>query len=55
VTLNGLRILRAEDAKYLGLQLDRRLNWKKHMLTEKRKAKSENNLNEIILVIEISS
>jgi len=30
VTLNGLRISQAEDAKYLGLHLDRKLDWKKH-------------------------
>jgi len=30
VTLNRLRIPRAEGAKYLELHLDRRLNWKKH-------------------------
>jgi len=31
--LNGLRISRAKDARYLGLRLDRRLNWKKRILT----------------------
>jgi len=29
VTLNGQRILQADEAKYLGIHLDRRLNWKK--------------------------
>jgi len=29
VTLNGQRIPQAEDAKYLGVYLDHRLNWKK--------------------------
>jgi len=32
VTLNGLKIPRAEDAKYF----DRRLNWKKHIFTERK-------------------
>ncbi|KAH0945700.1 hypothetical protein HN011_003591 [Eciton burchellii] len=36
VILNGLRIRQAEDAKYLELHLDRRLNWKKHMLTKQK-------------------
>jgi len=31
VTLNGQRIPQAEDAKYLGLHLDRRLNWRKYI------------------------
>jgi len=35
VTLNSLRISQAEDAKYLGLHLDRRLNWRKHMFTKR--------------------
>jgi len=37
VTLNSQRIPQAEDAKYLGLYLDRRLtgkNWKKHIFTK---------------------
>jgi len=37
-TLDGLRIPQAEDARYLGLHLDRRLNWKGH-------SPSENNLD----------
>jgi len=35
-TLNGLRILQAEDARYLGLHLDRRLNWRKHIFTKRK-------------------
>jgi hypothetical protein len=31
VILNGLRIPQAEDIKYLGLHLDRKLHWKKHI------------------------
>jgi hypothetical protein len=30
VTVNSLRIPQAEDARYLGLHVDRKLNWKKH-------------------------
>jgi len=36
VTLNGLKTSQAEDAKYLGLHLDRRLNWRKRMFTKRR-------------------
>jgi len=36
VTLNGLKIPQAEDAKYLGLYLDRRLNWRKHTFTKRK-------------------
>jgi len=36
VTLNGLRIPQAEDAKYLGLYLDCRLNWEKRILTKRK-------------------
>jgi len=36
VTLNGLKIPQAEDAKYLGLQLDRRVNWRKHIFTKRK-------------------
>jgi hypothetical protein len=35
VTLNGQSIPQAEDAKYLGLHLDRRLNWRKHIYQAK--------------------
>jgi len=35
VISNGLRIPQAEDARYLGLHLDRRLNWRKHVFTER--------------------
>jgi len=31
ITLNDQRILQAEDAKYLELHLDRKVNWKKHI------------------------
>jgi len=34
ITLNDQRILRAEDAKYLKLHLDRKLKWKKHIYTK---------------------
>lgn len=36
VTLNGRQIPQAEDAKYLGLHLDRRLTWKKHIFTKRK-------------------
>jgi len=36
VTLNGLEILQAEDAKYLGPHLDRKLNWRKHIFTKRK-------------------
>jgi len=32
--LNGLKISQAEDAKYLGLHLDRRLNWRKRIFSK---------------------
>jgi hypothetical protein len=34
VTLNGQHIPREETAKYLGLHLDRRLAWQKHIFTK---------------------
>jgi len=34
--LNDLKILQAEDAKYLKVQLDRRLNWRKHISTKRK-------------------
>lgn len=37
VHLNGVQIPQANEAKYLGLYLDRRLTWRKHIFT-KRKA-----------------
>ncbi|CAH2100509.1 unnamed protein product [Euphydryas editha] len=37
VKLNGVQIPQANEARYLGLYLDRRLTWKKHIFT-KRKA-----------------
>jgi len=36
VTLNSLRIPQAEDAKYLELHFDYRLNWKKHIFTKRK-------------------
>ena len=36
VTLNNLQISQAEEAKYLGLYLDRRLNWRKHIFTKRK-------------------
>jgi hypothetical protein len=36
VTLNGQRIPLAEDAKYLGLHLDRGLNWRKHISIKRK-------------------
>jgi len=36
VTLNGLQVLQTEDARYLGLHLDRRLNWRKHIFPERK-------------------
>jgi len=35
-TLNGLKTLQAEDAKYFGLHFDRRLNWRKHIFTKRK-------------------
>jgi len=36
MTLNRLRIPQAEDAKYLRLHLDRRLNWRKDIFFERK-------------------
>jgi len=36
VILNGVSIPQAENAKYLGLHLDRRLNWRRHISTERK-------------------
>jgi hypothetical protein len=36
VTLNGQRIPQAENVKYLGLHVDRRLNWRKHISTKRK-------------------
>jgi hypothetical protein len=33
ITSNGLRIPQANVPKYLGLHLDRKLNWKKYVFT----------------------
>jgi len=33
-TLNGLKI--PQDAKYLGLRLDHRLNWRKHVSSKQK-------------------
>lgn len=35
VTLNGRHIPQSNDAKYLGMHLDSRLTWKKHLLTKR--------------------
>jgi len=43
-TLNGLRILQAEDTKYLELHLDRRLNWKKHIFRKQLRFQNEENV-----------
>ena len=40
VSLNGVQIPQADEAKYLGVHLDRRLTWKKHIII-KRKQKSQ--------------
>ncbi|PNF19341.1 putative RNA-directed DNA polymerase from transposon X-element [Cryptotermes secundus] len=36
VTLNHSQIPQAEDAKYLGIHLDKRLTWKKHIHTKRK-------------------
>jgi len=36
VMLNGQRIPQADEAKYLEIHLDRRLNWKKHIFTKRK-------------------
>lgn len=36
VTLNGEQLPHADNAKYLGMHLDRRLNWKKHIFTKRK-------------------
>jgi len=36
ITLNNLKIPQAEDAKYLDFHLDRRLNWRKYIFTERK-------------------
>jgi len=36
ITLNGLRIPHAENVKNLGLRLDCRINWKKHILNKRK-------------------
>ena len=35
VTINGQPVPQAESAKYLGMHLDRRLTWKKHITSKK--------------------
>jgi len=41
VILNGLRIPQAEDARYLRLHLDGRLNWRKHIFTKRKQLGTE--------------
>jgi len=36
VTLNGLRIPQTKDGKYSKVYFDYRLNWKKHIFTERK-------------------
>lgn len=36
VLLNGSIIPQKEEAKYLGIHLDRRLNWRKHIFTKRK-------------------
>jgi len=36
VILNGVSIPQAENARYLGLHLDRRLNWRRHISTKRK-------------------
>ena len=36
VRLNGKQLPQSESAKYLGLHLDRRLNWKTHIFTKRK-------------------
>lgn len=36
VTLNGSQLPQTEKAKYLGMHLDRRLNWKDHIFTKRK-------------------
>ena len=38
VTLNGQYIPQRETAKYLGIHLDRRLTWQKHIFTKRKTA-----------------
>jgi len=39
VTLNGVTIPKAEDTKYLGFHLDKRLTWRKHIHTKRKQLK----------------
>jgi hypothetical protein len=36
VTLNGVTIPQADDTKYLGMHLDKRLTWRKHIFTKRK-------------------
>jgi len=36
ITLNCLRISQIAEAKYIGLHVDRRVNWKKHIFIKRK-------------------
>jgi len=36
ITLNCLRIPQIAEAKYVGLHVDRRVNWKKHIFIKRK-------------------
>jgi hypothetical protein len=36
VQINNVQLLQEEDVKYLGLQLDRRLSWHKHVFVKRK-------------------
>jgi hypothetical protein len=37
VHINKVQLPQAEDVKYLGLHLDRRLTWHKHIITKRKR------------------
>jgi len=49
VTLNGQRIPQTDETKYVGIHLDRRLNWKKHIFTKRRQLRLQ--LGKMVLAI----